>query len=69
LLAVHKPTRSYRGCIDLPADSSLTGLIVTPQALYAVSRRPGGKDIDGNDLPPPILSIDRAALLRQAAAR
>ena len=69
LLAIHKPTRSYRGCIDLPTDSSLTGLIVTPQVLYAVSRRPGGKDIDGNDLPPPILSIDRAALLRQAAAR
>lgn len=69
LLAVHKPTRSYRGCIDLPSDSSLTGLIVTPQALYALSRRPGGKDIDGNDLPHPILSIDRAALLREAAAR
>ena len=67
LLAIHKPTRSYRGCVDLPSDSSLVGLVVTPQALHAVTGRSGGKDMNGKEKPPPILSIDRATLLREAA--
>ncbi len=69
VIAIHKPTRSFRGSVDLPFDANITGLMVAPQALYVSTDRTGGKDIDGNDMPHPILCIDRAALLREVSGR
>ncbi|WP_395749688.1 ankyrin repeat domain-containing protein [Prosthecobacter sp.] len=59
LLAIHKPTRAYRGCIDLPGNT-LVSLIVTPDAVY-----PMVKDLSAEDAPS-ILKLDKAALIREA---
>jgi hypothetical protein len=67
VIAIHKPTRSFRGSVDLPSDANLTGLIATPQALYAITDRYGGKDEEGEEKPAPVLSLDKAALIREAA--
>lgn len=59
LLAIHKPTHTYRGCIDLPGRTLIT-LVVTPDAVY-----PMIKDFDSEE-EPSILRIDKAALIREA---
>lgn len=69
LLAIHKPTRRYRGSVDLPADSNIKGLLVTPLTLHPILSRYGGPDADGREQPSPVLSLDKAAFIREALAR
>lgn len=59
LLAIHKPTRSYRGAVDVTG-GTMIGLMVTPDAIY-----PLVKDISPLDAPS-ILKLDKKAVIRDA---
>jgi|GEM_PF-2560922 len=59
VLAFHKPTHSYRGCIDVPGGTMIS-LVVTPDAVY-----PLFTDLSEENAPR-IMKIDKAALIRAA---
>ncbi len=62
LLAIHKPTHTYCGCIDVTKGNT-QGFVVTPDAVYALVI-----DISSEDAPV-ILKLDKAALIREALAK
>jgi ankyrin repeat protein len=62
LLAIHKPTHTYCGCIDVTKGNT-QGFVVTPDAVYALVI-----DISSENAPV-ILKVDKAALIREALAK
>jgi ankyrin repeat protein len=62
LLAIHKPTLSYRGCVDFSFRCSFRALIVTPKTLFPVLNCYG---IAGAHF----FSIDKAELIQEAESR
>lgn len=59
LLAIHKPTHTYRGCIDL-SSGTMVDLVVTPSAVHALIIDTSSEEA------PCILKMDKAALIREA---
>ena len=68
LMVFHKPTRTYRGCVEIPGDVNITGLIVTPERLCISTDFSSSKDMDGQRKPAPIFSVNRAELIEAATA-
>ena len=60
LLAFHKPTATYRGCIDIAEDATMVGLVVTPDALFPLIHK---VQLEGPN-PPSIFKLDRNAVIQ-----
>jgi hypothetical protein len=63
LLAIHKPTRSYRGCVDFPFPSRVNSIVVTPKTIYTFLQHHTSPQEDLN------FSIDKAELIKEAEIR
>jgi hypothetical protein len=63
LLAIHKPSMSYRGCVDFSFPCNFRSLIVTPKTLYPVI------DLYKDEGASSLFAIDKAELIKEAAAK